>query len=377
VSNGCAGRKNQLVAKFNYLAHRALFKSKLAQATYNKLDRRMHRSASIIQYLKQLQPDLLISTYPVTDFEVSALLAAKELGITTVGHLLSWDNITCKGRFTVVPDYFISWGRVMTGELQQHYGIAAERIFECGVPHFDAHLEMVNPAILHSELARLGLNPQNPYLFFGMSAPIFAPHEIDIVERLAQEVRSDTFGADMQLVVRPHPQNVTGNMADASWLPRIKALAGTRVAVNMPMLLEDGLSWNMDQGDLPVLVNLLNGCSICLNSGSTLSIDALCHHKPVVLTMFDRDDCALPWWKSARRIREFPHYAKLLSFEGLSAPESFRGMIEEIQQYLLDPETRKAARELALQMECGTVDGLASKRVSQALVEIHRLNHAQ
>ena len=139
-----------------------MHQSKLAQATYNKIDRRIHRSANLVEQLRQLKPDLLVSSYPVTAFEVSALLAAKELRIPTVGHLLSWDNITCKGKFTVVPDYFISWGNVMSGELQQHYAVAPERIFECGVPHFDAHLQMVNPATLQTELNRLGLKPGKP-----------------------------------------------------------------------------------------------------------------------------------------------------------------------------------------------------------------------
>jgi CDP-glycerol glycerophosphotransferase (TagB/SpsB family) len=367
VLNGGAGSKAKLIARFNYLAHRALYWSKLAQATYNKLDQRIHRSSALIQHL---ETTLLVSTYPVTAFEVSALLAAKELGIPTVGHLLSWDNITCKGKFTVVPDYFISWGSVMSGELKQFYRVAAERIFECGVPHFDAHREMVSPNILQVELKRLGLIPEKPYLFFGMSAPIFAPHEIDIVERLTQEICNDTFGTDMQLVIRPHPQNVTGNMADASWLPRIQALQGPRIGVNMPLLLDDGLAWNMDQGDLPVLVNLLHGCSVCLNSGSTLSIDALCHQKPVVLTMFDRDDSELPWWKSARRIRDFPHYKTLLSFNGLAAPSNFLQFIGDIKQYLANPLKDLAYRQLSLAQECGQIDGQAPQRVVSSLKQI-------
>jgi hypothetical protein len=369
LANGCAGSKARLIARFNYFAHMALHKSRLAQAVYGRIDRRLHRSTELIGLLERLRPDVLVSTYPVTAFEVSALLAAKELGIPTVGHLLSWDNITCKGKFTVVPDYFICWGNVMTSELKQHYGVAPERIFECGVPHFDAHRELIDASILSRELKRMGLSAERPYLFFGMSAPIFAPHEIDIVEHLAKEVRSGTFGADMQMIVRPHPQNVTGNMADASWLPRIRAIQGPRVGVNMPVLSDDGLAWNMDQGDLPVLVNLLSGCAVCLNSGSTLSIDAIAHDKPVVLTVFDADR-DLPWWKSARRIPDYPHYRKLLEFKGVSPAGSFLELVDAIKCELEDPSHRQGGRQETIRQECFAIDGKSSQRVASAIAAI-------
>src|SRR5690606_10916297 len=133
--------------------------------------------------------------YPVDALEASFLFAAKRLCIRTVGHLMSWDNITSKGRFPVIPDVFISWGPIMTAEIQQYYGTPRDRIHECAVAHFDAHTRAgsAGPAA-------------QPYLFFGMGAePRKAsigsePREIDIVEWLAEAVRRGTFGERMRLV---------------------------------------------------------------------------------------------------------------------------------------------------------------------------------
>jgi hypothetical protein len=368
--NGMAGIYPKYRAIFNYAAHRLLFKRRWAHACFDFLDRSLHRSTAIRNKLKQIKPDAVVSTYPVSSFEVSVLLEAQKLGIPTVGHLLSWDNITCKGRFTAVPDYFISWGPIMTAELQDHYHIQRKSIFECGVPHFDAHLDLIDRKWLERTLSGIGLDASKRYMFFGMSAPIFAPHEIEVVERLSQMVRENRFGSDMQLVVRPHPQNVKGCMADKSWLPRLKHLQGPRVGLNLPLLAEGGLDWEMQQDDLRVLVNLLAGCSVSLNSGSTLSIDALTHDKPVIVTMFDADRKDLPWWKSARRIRDYPHYKKLLSLGGVIPVGSFEELDNEITAALADQTKNSRARQETLMQECHAVDGKSCQRIAQAFASI-------
>lgn len=351
------------------LIHRTCYRSRIVNRLFGSLDHWLHRSRSVRKRLQQLEPDLVVSTYPVSAFETSCLIEAQRLGQRTVGHLLSWDNITCKGRFVVIPDDFVSWGPIMSEELQEHYQVSTSRIHECGVPHFDGHLRLVDPAYLSSVLAELGLSPDRPFLLFGMSSPIFAPREIEIVEWLAGEVRANRWGPQLQLVVRPHPQNVTGHFADPSWLPRLEALRGPRVGLNMPLLAEGKLAWNMQDEDLKVLVNLLGGCALSINSGSTLSIDALMHNKRVLLTFFDAAE-QLPWWQSARRIAEFPHYAKLLATGGVLPTFSLDELAREIARGLADPDAGHRERQQAIARECGPADGKSAGRVAEALFRI-------
>lgn len=373
MASGSAGIYASVLAHLNYLGHLMLYRVAAFHRAFDRIDKSVHRSASVRSALKTLRPSLVVSTYPVTALEVATILEAQAFGIPTVGHLLSWDNITCKGRFTAIPDWFISWGPIMTAELKEHYGIERSRVHDCGVPHFDAHRNLVNKQLQNATLVRLGLDADKPYLFFGMSAPIFAPHEIDIVEWLADQIRNDAFGPELQLIIRPHPQNVRGNMADESWLPRLKALRGPKVALNLPILREGGLDWDMETEDLAILVNLLHGCSICLNSGSTLSIDALAHSKPVIVTMFDADK-KLPWWKSARRIRDYPHYQKLIRLGGLSPVASYNELQIEIHRYIQNPNRLADSRDYTIQQECSAIDGKSSQRVADALGAILQLS---
>lgn len=335
------------------------------------IERRLLRNKGVAQLLADLKPKLLVSSYPVSVLEATFLLEAQRAGITTVGQLLSWDNITCKGRFSVVPDYFITWGPIMSAELEEYYQVPPERIRQTGVPHFDAHVNMPDPAGVEAEVTALGLDPQRPYMLFGMSAPYFAPREIDIVEWLARQVNENRFGDQMQLVVRPHPQNVQGSMADQSWLPRLDRIAGPRVAVDYPSLENSRLEWNLKESDLAHLVNLISGCSLLLNSGSTLSIDALIHDKPVIVTSFDAE-ADLAWFKSARRALDFYHYAKLVATGGVRVVRSFDQLDSAITRYLADPSADAAGRARAREQEVGYTDGRSAARVADALATLHK-----
>lgn len=319
--------------------------------------------------LKEINPKLVVSTYPINYLEAKFLYAAKEEGITTLIHLLSWDNISTKGIFPVTPDRFIAWGKVMFEELKEYYGVGAEQVDICGVAHFDQHIEVKNTDGYKTVIQQLGLDPEKPYFFIAMSAPRFAPHEIDIVEWIAKEIHNNAFGKEMQLVVRPHPQNVQGVFGDNKWLKRLDLLKSERVAIDYPQLVESKVRWSMRKSDMLRLSNLLAGCSVCLNSGSTVSIDALMMDKPVILTSFD-GEYQLYYWKSARRLVDYFHLKKFVGMGGANVVRSYEELNTELQKYIADPNHDLAQRQYALQMECHANDGQATKRVVEALVGI-------
>jgi hypothetical protein len=329
-------------------------------------ERRLLHDRRIDDRLDDLAPRAVVSTYPVNALDAGALAWARTRRVRTIGHLLSWDNITCKGRFTEVPERFVAWGPIMRDELREHYGVSNDHVVEAGVPHFDAHAS-ASPEGRTAAVARVGLDPARPYLFFGMSAPIFAPHEIDVVEALVAEVRQGRFGEGMQLVVRPHPQNVTGAMADAAWLPRLDRLGVAPVGIDWPRVEKTALLWSMAEDDLPGLANLLSGAAVVLNSGSTLSIDALVHDRPVVLTPYDADRADLPWWASARRVVEYVHLAKLLGYGGVRVVRGHAEMVDAILAYLADPSRDRDARRRALRAELAVSDGTASAACARAI----------
>jgi len=337
---------------------------------YQKREKKQLKSAEAMSILNLIDPKVVVSTYPVNFREGMLLEAAKNQGRKTIIHLLSWDNISCKGHFPTLADEYIAWGPIMQEELQRYYQVDKEKIHVCGVPHFDVHLESRKNPDPHPYLRELGLDPRKPYLLFGMSSPRFAPREIDIVEWLAKEIDKNTFGAEMQLVVRPHPQNVQGGMADESWLSRLKDLKRSRVAVDFPDLVESNMPWSMQDKDMIRLSHLLAGCSISLNSGSTLSIDALMCGVPVILTSFDGDE-KLPYWRSARRLIDYPHLRKIAKENAILTSSSFENLTVVIRSFLGNRNLNIVSRNKLLSLHCGDqANGDATMRVIEVLAQI-------
>lgn len=368
------GRLQKLQPRVYMAINKIIVRHPIMRHGFTRWEKILLADSRAAHLMRRLNPGIVVSTYPVDPTEVCLLLTAQRADIPTVGQLLSWDNITSKGRFTVAPDYYISWGPIMSAELQEYYQVKPENIIETGPPHFDAHVTGVHASRTRSVLRQLGLKPEKPYLFFGMSAPIFCPHEIELVEGLARAVEADSFGPDMQLVVRPHPQNVQGHMADMAWLPRLDALSSSRVAIDYPILENSGLPWDMNARDLPKLANLLAGCAVSLNLGSTLTIDAILHDKPVVLPLFDAGH-QLPWWQSSSRYLSYIHIDKLIKMGGVRVAHSFAEMSQAIQAYLKDPAMDRDGRAKTRDNETGPSDGRASERVADALA--HYLQRSQ
>lgn len=355
------------------LVNQCASRSRSCRAVARFIDRLALRDSTVARYLRCCRPRVLVTTYPVNAMEAVYLAEARRAGITTVTQLLSWDNITCKGYFPAVADYFLSWGPIMTEELKKYYGIAPRRIFETGVAHFDAHVTRVSQPTREATLLSMGLSAGRPYILYGLSSPYFTPNEIDIVERLATRVRGGAFGSEMQLVVRPHPQNMSGYYADEKWLPRLNRLVGPRVGVAWPAMHESELYLHMDSTDISMLVNLLAGATCVVNSGSTLCLDALAHDKAVVLTPFDGDE-QLPWHNSARRVLDYGHLVKLIGLGGVEIAKSYSELEEALRRLIIEPGHHAHLRRATLERECGPIDGHSSARIANALAEISALS---
>ena len=337
---------------------------------YLWIEQKSLSSTEANRLISEIDPRILVSTYPV-NFAESMLLKAGSSDTIKIIQLLSWDNITCKGRFPVLADRYIAWGPIMKQELMDHYKVPEDNIYIGGVPHFDVHFRSRENPPPNADLLELGLDPTRPYLFFGMSSPRFAPKEIDIVEWMAKQVQEGAFGAGMQLIIRPHPQNIQGNLADKSWLPRLNALHLDQVAVDFPDIVRSRIPWSMSKNDMFRMSHLLAGSSICLNSGSTLSIDAILCGTPVILTSFD-GDVTMDYWQSARRLIDYPHLRKLVELGGVSVVEDYRTLSKEIWRYLDNEHYKKAERALTISKQCHGSDEEATERVTNILLRLRK-----
>ena len=335
---------------------------------FKKNEKKYLRSENARRLIHQLDPKKLVATYPV-NFNEAVLLhyANKSKNTETWIHLLSWDNITSKGYFPELAQKYIAWGPVMKDEIKEYYGVTDQNIHMCGVPHFDVHIHAKQNPCYEKYLVELGLDPSIKYMLLAMSSPRFAPREIDIANWLADRIVLKEFERPVQLVIRVHPQNVQGHMADKSWLPRLRKIGELPgMAIDMPNMVSSNMDWSLNESDMERLSQLITGSVIVLNSGSTVSIDALIHNKPVVLTSFDGHD-KVTYWRSARRLIDYKHLKKLKDSKGVEIASSYSELMDLINALLADPYKNIDLRTQALSSQITKNDGLATDRIVKLL----------
>jgi hypothetical protein len=340
------------------------------RAGARQVERWINRSKPVATLLRDLQPDCLVLPNPFGMQETVYMVHARRLRLPVVCQMLSWDNITSKGTPLMMPDYFISWGPIMTAEMKTLYKFPSERIYECGVPHFDVYAQPEHVIPRDDVLRGLGLPPSQPYLFYGMVAPYSAPRELEVIAWLAEKVRSQAFAMPCSLVIRPHPQTVRGLYArDREEMARLQALAGPQVALNMPPVLSDRLAWDLPKSDMYTLASLLAGSSMCLSVGSTLCLDACMVDRPIITVGFDGWE-ELPYDISARRGLDYTHIKKMLALGGVQVARSFVELEAHINRYLREPHLERQARANTAAQECGPQDGRAAERVAATLASL-------
>lgn len=358
----------RIIPRFLMVLQFVFTRLRVLQKAFIAMESLLLRDVRATKLLKEIQAGMVVSTYPVNHREGILLHNARKGKIPTAIHLLSWDNISCKGRFYALADRYIAWGPVMVEEFIAHYRIPEKHIAACGVPHFDLHHQMQNDPERLDLIRKTGMDPSKPYLIFGMSSPRFAPKEIDVVESIASGITSGIWGPDIQMLVRPHPQNVLGWMADPEWIKRLEKLEGPRIRIFYPLLAKSHLPWSMELEDMRLLSAALSGCLVCINSCSTLSIDALMSGKGNIAPMFDGKE-QLPYWQSARRLLDYTHIRKFVASGGTEVAVNYEDLQHKISSFLEEPEKHYAAARAARQRACGSSLGDATNRVAQALDE--------
>ena len=167
---------------------------------------------SIVLSLKEKKPDVVVASPANMRFseEVEYLKAAKILGIPTVVPVLSWDNLTTKGLFHIVPDLLLAWSRTQQTEAVRIHQIPPENIVITGSPFLDKWY-MPPPISLSNEEFRktVGLEEgQDFILYLGSSANI-AKDESHLVKGIADALldAKEEHLKNIKILFRPHGAN--------------------------------------------------------------------------------------------------------------------------------------------------------------------------
>lgn len=201
------------IANLNFF--NGFLKSDVVGKVLKKIENTTSPHPGILEDIKKRSPDVLIAT-PVNmrraeeACDLEYLKAAVDLGIPTFVPIVSWDNLTTKGNFHILPDLILAWNERHVSEAKKFHQIPDEKLKIMGAMLFDGWFSDFKPSLNRQDFCRkYGLDPARPYLLYLGSTTNIASDESWIPAKLRELLDSSQDQAlkEVQIVIRSHPSN--------------------------------------------------------------------------------------------------------------------------------------------------------------------------
>ena len=282
---------------------------------------------------------------------VPFLVAARRLGLPTVGYVASWDHTVGKGIVSPHVTRYVVQNEVMRDDLVRFHDVAGERIVVTGWPQTDL-FSRARPRAAFDEVVRgLGLDPARRVVLVAGNTPTNAPYEGHFVERLVRWSSENDEDTRPQLLFRPHPR-------DREWRERFApALDAPDAAVQEP-----------SYADLEVLATLLQHVDCVVANAGTILLDALVNDRPAVCVLYDEG--APPDERYAELNVTGRHYLELVRSGAFLRAVDFDEVVAGLERSLERPDELREERARVAREVVGEVDGHAAERVVDAIVDV-------
>ncbi len=168
-------------------------------------------SIAVREFVERHSPDLMVIT-PLLEMaspQPEYLRVGRGVGLPTCVPVASWDNLTTKGLIHDAPDLLTVWNDAQATEAESLHDVAPDRIEVTGAVAYDHWFGWEPTDDRASFCESLGLDPLAPFVLYVGSSSFIAPDEADVALRWVTGLRAANGGrlADLQVLVRPHPQN--------------------------------------------------------------------------------------------------------------------------------------------------------------------------
>ena len=87
-------------------------------------------------------PDVVVMAGLFDEQELHLLREAKHRGVQTVGFVNSWDRVTARCIFRLLPDWFVVFNEMAKREIMKHDEVPGKAIFVGGMPQFDQYVHL-------------------------------------------------------------------------------------------------------------------------------------------------------------------------------------------------------------------------------------------
>jgi hypothetical protein len=323
--------------------------------------RRTRDATAIREQLQALRPALLVSTSCIVRDEDPYIMIAKDLGIPSLGCILSFDNLSSRSMLPVFDSYAVWNGRMRDQLLKYYPDSDSTRIHITGTPQFDFHVREEFRWSRQDTLQRLGLGSGDKYLLYAANSVVFTPTEPKLVAAFARRCAQIPELREHQILVRLHPLDD---------YQRWKSLqrGNLKIHVRRPWHIDEQVTTE----DQARLVNTLRHADVCINMASTMSLDAAAVDTPVICIGFAGQGSG-PEDQLCRDIYGTEHYRPIIASGGVRLVQDMDQLVADTVAYVRDRERDRAGRRKLVCDEVGQLDGCASERVADLIARlVHR-----
>jgi hypothetical protein len=172
-----------------------------------KLRKSMVSDEVVNKEILRINPDLILITpgNMFNSYEDQLIVDAKSVGIPTVVHALSWDNLNNKGTVMAIPDKYFVWNNMHKELLIRRHRIPLEVIEVLGSSFFERYFQNQKYFLKTEVCEALSIPPNSNILtYLGSSKNVCKSENLGL-EKLLLE--SEHLEKNYFIIIRPHPAN--------------------------------------------------------------------------------------------------------------------------------------------------------------------------
>ncbi len=323
----------------------------------------IHPDRSFDPYIKKYKPDLVWCAAMISDQDARLLKAARRFRIFSIGMPKSWDNLSTKSFFRVLPDRLLVQSDVMKGHAISFMDMPPRAVETVGFPQFDIYADHTQIIPREEFCRQLGFDPAKKIILYAAAGDQLAPHDEEVLADLLQAF-SGGLQARAQILVRPHPKYKFKDYLFSN-IPYLK--------IDYPGFLvgKEKKEWEFAEEDVQHLMNSLYHADVVVNTASTLIVEAAIFDKPIVVIDYD-GHAALPVPLRVGRHYSFEHLQFIMRSGGVKRVSTAGALFDAVRKYLDHPELDQEGRARIVASEVGVV-GEAAEHIAQA---VSRAGHA-
>ena len=250
-----------------------IFKSnvtiRLAEVIFNFIEKVSGSPRTHKKIINDFEPDIIIGSPGNLRYseEIDFIKFGKSKNILTILFVLTWDNLTTKGGFNIIPDKFFVWNKYHENELIKYHKIDKTKIEICGSPFFDKWFSKKYEDYNANRFNKVfNITKDHRYLIYLGSSSNLGRNDGEVINEILKKLKKDLL-KNVILIIKPH-------LTNQSYLKNFEGMDNVR-------LWKNDYSKNWIDNQSMFKFGLLNAvCTIGLNT--TAMIDSVINGCQVV-----------------------------------------------------------------------------------------------